>query len=125
MNHATTAKRYFELLERGDTEGIIGLFAPQGRVQSPLYGLLPAPEFYSQLAADTRDSRLEWDGLFGAEDGRLALVFYYNWTLASGAEVRFKVVDLLELDAQGTITQLEIIYDTALSRQLWTASRVK
>ncbi len=125
MNTKVSAKRYFERLEQGDMAGVIALFSIDGQVHSPLYGQMDARSFYQKLGADTQQSQLDFDGLFEAEDGRLALAFYYHWTLASGEEVRFKVVDLLSFDQAGKIKKLEIIYDTVRSRELWQQLREK
>ncbi|MEM1326135.1 MAG: nuclear transport factor 2 family protein [Bacteroidota bacterium] len=113
------AKRYIALLEAGDMEAIIDLFADDGTVQSPIYGKQSAGDFYRQLAADTRQSQLHIRDLFeSAEKAQLALYFEYIWTLRSGQIVRFEVVDILKFDEENKIQTLTIIYDTVQSRQL-------
>jgi hypothetical protein len=43
----------------------------------------------------------------------IALWFHFDWILKSGEPAPFDVVDVLELDTSGRITDLHIIYDTA------------
>jgi hypothetical protein len=38
--------------------------------------------------------------------------FHFDWRLPSGRPAPFDVVDVAELDAQGRITSLHIVYDT-------------
>ncbi|MEM7573042.1 MAG: nuclear transport factor 2 family protein [Bacteroidota bacterium] len=118
MTKKEVAKTYLERLAAGDIAAIIALFAPDGKVQSPIYGLQSAQNFYRELAADTRESRLELLGIFEtSQDNRLALYFNYHWLMANGEEVHFEVVDILQFNAQNQIEELRIIYDTAQARK--------
>ena len=118
------AQQYISLLEKGDVEKVIALFSTKGMVQSPLYGLQSARNFYKRLSEDTTASKLAVKGIFeDANSGHLALYFNYLWTLKNGEQVSFDVVDILEFDDLLKIDQLTIIYDTvqstgALKRQV-------
>jgi hypothetical protein len=48
----------------------------------------------------------------------IAFWFRFDWILASGTHAPFDVVDLCELDDQGLIINLNIVYDTAVVRPL-------
>ncbi|CAM1369345.1 conserved hypothetical protein [Tenacibaculum litopenaei] len=118
-SQAKVAEDYLHYLENGEVSKVIGLFSAEGMVQSPLYGLMPAKEFYTALAADTTASKLTAKGIFEKTEGKeLALYFTYQWTLKSGEEVSFDVVDILEFDTRGAIKKLTIIYDTVQARVL-------
>ena len=117
MTKKEVAKAYLEKLAAGDMDAVVELFSPDGVVQSPIYNRLPAADFYRELAADTRESRLELLGIFEAEaDNRLALYFNYHWLMANGQEVHFEVVDILIFNDQNQIEELRIIYDTVQAR---------
>jgi hypothetical protein len=45
-------KTYFKNVETGNIEAIINLFSEDGIVHSPLYGDIPAKDFYEDLFAD-------------------------------------------------------------------------
>lgn len=93
-------------------------------MESPVYGVKPARDFYTELFADTRQSELQLRGIFPEANGqRLALYFSYGWTLADGSHVDFDVVDILEFDEALRITYLKIIYDTVQSRRAVDALR--
>lgn len=113
------AIKYLDYLDKGDIEKIMELFNKNGVVDSPIYGIMKADEFYHKLNNDTSKSELHLKGIF--EDNysnKLALYFGYKWTLKNKEEVEFDVVDILEFDSLNTITKLKIIYDTVLARAL-------
>lgn len=119
MDKKEIAKRYIAYLENGEVEKVISLFSDKGMVQSPLYGIKKASDFYNELANDTSNSELSVKGIFQEEDSnQLALYFTYNWTLKNNEKVTFDVVDIIEFDAQNKIDKLIIIYDTVIARQL-------
>ncbi|WP_299104003.1 nuclear transport factor 2 family protein [uncultured Tenacibaculum sp.] len=119
MDKKEIAKRYIAYLENGEVEKVISLFSDKGMVQSPLYGIKKASDFYNELANDTSNSELSVKGIFQEEDSnQLALYFTYNWTLKNNEKVTFDVVDIIEFDAQNKIDKLIIIYDTVVARQL-------
>jgi ketosteroid isomerase-like protein len=115
MTARKLAADYLAALERGDLEGVLALFHPEAVVHSPLYGPLPAAEFYPRLLADTGRSELLLRGVTQGE--RLVGVWFrFDWTLSSGTAAGFECVDMLELDGEGLITTLRIFYDTATTR---------
>jgi ketosteroid isomerase-like protein len=118
------AASYLAALERADLEAVTALFTDDGVVHSPLYGAMPARDFYAGLFADTARSKTTPKAVFTTADGsRLALHFAFDWTLASGKTVRFEVVDVFRLAADGRFAELTIIYDTAPLRADFEASR--
>ncbi|WP_297694966.1 nuclear transport factor 2 family protein [uncultured Eudoraea sp.] len=113
------ALKYLDYLDKGDIEKIIELFNKNGVVDSPIYGIMKAHEFYHKLNNDTNNSELLLKGIFEDNDSnKLALYFGYKWTLKNKEEVEFDVVDILEFDSLNTITKLKIVYDTVLARAL-------
>ena len=116
MTHAQLVADYLAALEQGSTERVLALFAPSGVVDSPLYGTLPAAEFDPALFADTGQSRLTLRTTMEGRLGDLPVVsfwFDFDWTLANGEPAPFTVVDVAELDGDGLIATLHIVYDTA------------
>jgi ketosteroid isomerase-like protein len=115
MTARTLAATYLAALERGDLEGVLALFHPEGIVHSPLYGPSPAAEFYPRLLTDTGRSELHLRGVTQGE--RLVGVWFrFDWTLPSGTPAGFECVDMLELDDESLITNLRIFYDTVTTR---------
>ena len=119
MNKKEIAKKYIGHLENGNIEQIIALFSQDGIVDSPLYGIRKANEFYLELNSDTANSELSILGIFEENDSNnLALYFTYKWTLKNNQIVEFNVVDIIEFDALNKISKLKIIYDTVIARKL-------
>ncbi|MDH5414195.1 MAG: nuclear transport factor 2 family protein [Flavobacteriaceae bacterium] len=119
MTKKAIATKYIDYLEKGEIENIINLFNEKGIVDSPLYGIKKADEFYRELSSDTTNSELHLFGVFEENNlNRLALYFTYKWTLKNDKKVEFDVVDIIEFDIHNKISKLKIIYDTIISRKL-------
>lgn len=117
---------YLAALEAGDVQRILTLFTADAIVHSPLYGEMPAGEFYPALFADTAESKLTLKTvLHGDHEGwpTVAFWFDFNWTLANGSPAPFSVVDIAKLNSDGLITELHIIYDTSPIRPLFEHSQ--
>jgi SnoaL-like domain len=108
---------YLGALGRADLTAMPGLFSETAVVHSPLYGPVPAREFFPLLFGDTAESRLTLRGVTDgtAADGTplVSIWFHFDWQLPGGRRVPFDVVDVLELDNDGHIAALRIVYDTA------------
>ena len=122
-------ERYLDALERADVPGALALFSPDGVVHSPLYGILPAARFYPALFADTGAARLRLRRVMRADDDAgtptVAFWFDFDWVLASGEPAPFSVVDVAELDPEGRIARLHIVYDTAPLRAAFDRQRAR
>jgi len=175
-------EEYLGALGSRDLARLLGLFADGAVVHSPLYGTLPASDFYPRLFADTRDARLTLrailrgagagapagglggdgavggrhgsatggaggdgvvggglgegalkgsaggpggDGVLGGDSGStadlIAFWFDFDWTLADGTPAPFSAVDIAELDGDGRIRSLHIVYDTFGVRSAFNA----
>ena len=108
---------YLAAMEAADAARILALFTPHATVNSPLYGVVPAREFYPRLFGDTAQSRLRLRSVMAGEttENRPTLAFWFDfdWTLSDGTNAPFTVVDVAELDPDGRILRLHILYDTA------------
>jgi len=117
MTRKDIAKQYIAYLQDANTTKIIDLFSDKGIVDSPLYGLRKASDFYNVLANDTSNSELSIKGIFEDNDlHQIALYFTYTWTLKNNETVRFDVVDIIEFNTDDKISKLTIIYDTIVAR---------
>jgi hypothetical protein len=104
---------YLAALEVGDAERVLALFASDGIVHSPLYGSVPARQFYPTLFADTAEAKLTLRRVFRDDREAVAFWFDFAWVLADGTPAPFTVVDIAELTEDGLIADLRIIYDTS------------
>jgi SnoaL-like domain len=104
---------YLAALEVGDAERVLVLFAPDGIVHSPLYGSVPARQFYPTLFADTAEAKLTLRRVFRDDREAVAFWFDFAWVLADGTSAPFTIVDIAELTEDGLIANLHIIYDTS------------
>lgn len=116
---------YLRAVEEGDVAGMLALFADGAIVHSPLYGTLPAEEFYPALFADTGSASLTLLGTMRGTsvEGRalLSFLFHFDWVLPNGTRAPFDVVDVAELDDDGLISSIRIVYDTVDVRPAFEA----
>lgn len=113
------AMNYLEFLENGNIRELLKLFSEDGIVDSPVYGLMTAKQFYHELTDNTQKSKLILKGVFEEKNsGKIAIYFHYNWTLINNEQVEFDVVDIIEFNSSKQITKLKIIYDTVKSRKV-------
>ena len=118
-NRSSIAKNYLKFLQNGDIAQLLDLFSQDAIVDSPLYGIKKAADFYRDLQADTQNSELKLLGIFEEENrSDIALYFTYKWTLKTREIVSFDVVDVIEFNDSDKIKKLKIIYDTVLARTL-------
>ena len=107
---------YLRALATSDVDLVIGLFAHDGVVHSPLYGPQQARDFYPALFADTGRANLTLKSVMSGKDatGRttVSFWFHFDWQLPSGREAPFDVVDVATLGGDGRIEELHIVYDT-------------
>ncbi|CAL4861154.1 nuclear transport factor 2 family protein [Microbacterium sp. MM2322] len=113
---------YLRALSYADAELAASLFTPDGVVDSPLYGMQAARDFYPALFADTASSVLTLrKTLVSADAATVAFWFDFDWVLANGTPAPFTVVDVAEIGEDGLITRLHIVYDTHPIRESWVA----
>ena len=121
--------RYLRAVGEADLDGMLALFADDAIVHSPLYGDLPATEFYPALFADTGAADLTLLGTMRGESvaGRtlVSFLFHFDWTLPDGTHAPFDVVDVAELDDSGRVSSLRIVYDTVAVRPAFEAATGK
>jgi hypothetical protein len=126
MTPGQLADAYLAALEAADVARVLALFADNAVVHSPLYGPVPAAEFYPALFSDTSRASLTLRGVTsGTSTAGASLVglwFHFAWRLGDGRDAPFDVVDMLELDPDGLITSLHILYDTVEVRPAFEAA---
>jgi ketosteroid isomerase-like protein len=116
---------YLAAIEAADAARILALFADDATVDSPLYGVVPARQFYPRLFRDTARSTLRLRSVMAGEtiENRPTVAFWFDfdWTLSDGTNAPFTVVDVAELGQDGRIVRLHILYDTAPLRARFDA----
>jgi ketosteroid isomerase-like protein len=111
-------QEYLTGLESGDPQKMLRLFSDDAVIHSPLYGDVPAKDFFKGLFADTNESEITLLNIFNSIDKAYlcSAHFRYNWILKNGIETSFDCIDVFQFDAEGKIKELTIIYDTYKNR---------
>lgn len=117
---------YLRALAAGDAELAVSMFASDGLVRSPLYGSLPAAQFYALLFEDTGSAALTLRSVMRGVDADgytvVSFWFHFDWRLPDGTPAPFDVVDVARLDNDGRVVELNIIYDTVDVRPAFEAA---
>jgi len=115
MNVNELCHSYLSALNEGDLDKVLELFTEDAVVLSPLYGKMPAKDFYKELFRATNNSSTELLNIFSSktENKSIALHFNYQWTMKNGFVETFECVDIFHLNnTQDKFNKLTIIYDT-------------
>lgn len=126
MPPSSLVDAYLAALSSADVDAVLELFKTDGVVSSPLYGEQPARTFYPALFADTAASALTLRRtLVSTADAPPTVAFWFDfdWTLVDGTPAPFSAVDVAELDPDGLIQHLHIVYDTHPIRSAWEQQR--
>ena len=63
-------------------------------MHSPLYGAVPAQQFYPALFADSAEIRLQLRRVFRDDSEAVAFWFDFTWVLAGGTSASSTVVEI-------------------------------
>jgi hypothetical protein len=108
---------YLAALAVGDAERVLALFAPDGIVHSPLYGAVPARQFYPTLFADTAELRLTLRRGFRDDREAVAFWFDFTWVLADGTSASSMVFDIADRLCAGKPSDGPTLVPTVAERQ--------
>ncbi|WP_116137285.1 nuclear transport factor 2 family protein [Trinickia diaoshuihuensis] len=113
-NFAESIERYLTLLEKGDTEGIVALFADDAKVYSPFLGWMAPAPFFEKLREASGQSRIRLIDILVSASGNARAIGYftYDWGLKDGTHVSFDCCDVFDFSNDGRFSQLTIVYDT-------------
>lgn len=114
MEFKKIIEEYLSRLGKGNRDELLEIFEEDAVVDSPLYGILPAKEFYADLLSDTNDSQLTLLNTFAGNENKdtCAGHFTFDWTLRDGSLVKFECVDVFKISENNKIQKVTIIYDT-------------
>ena len=94
MTPGQLADAYLVALEAADEGRVLALFTGDAIVHSPLYGPVPAAEFYPALFRDTSRASLTLHGVTsGTSPAGAPLVglwFHFAWRLGDGRDAPFE-----------------------------------
>lgn len=121
----TLADEYLDAIQSADLPRMLALFADDAQVHSPLYGLVRAAAFYPMLFAETDRAVPTLRRVFTDSTEAIAFWFDYQWTLTDGETATVNAVDVVEVNADGLIEQIYIIYDTRALGTAFTAQASK
>lgn len=119
MDVTKIVKDFYAKFEKMDLEGVLPLFAPNAMISSPTMGKKTPPVFYKELFSRTTRIRVVIkDILLSPENpNRAAAWTNFGWELKQGDNMTFEGIVIFEINAQGKIESLIVIYDAQLARE--------
>jgi|GEM_PF-823103 len=114
MSSEKLIQSYCKALLENDLTAMLLLFSEQATVQSPLYPLMKASDFFRKLFQTTYRTKVKYKNVFSRSllPGVIAAHLELAGGPKNGVLVEFEAVDIFELDANQKIQRLTIIYDT-------------
>ena len=112
--------KYLKEFEERSLEGVLALFTPDAVVHSPMFGRVPAREFYTAFFKDSAKADVALLGVLGRGETASGGAITGYWarfssTFVTGARHQFDLVAVMELNG-GKISAFHIVMDTAFIR---------
>ncbi|HEY2811224.1 MAG TPA: nuclear transport factor 2 family protein [Rhabdochlamydiaceae bacterium] len=119
MNVKKIIQDFYHHFEKKDLDGLIALFAPHARVESPTLGKMEAQPFYRELFSKTKHFKTTMKDIFINPDNphRAATFLSASWETKNGDVLAFESVVIFEMNDQGKIQMIHIIYDAQRARE--------
>jgi len=112
----TLCRNYVASMESGDLEALLANFAEDATATSPIFGKLPARDFYAYVLREISGRSMSLRTIFlGASDpSRAAIHVVYTRSVGSGKPATINGVDVFDLtEDRSRFAAVTIIYDTA------------
>lgn len=118
MDMRKTIRDFYHHFEEMDIDGILSLCAPHTMVESPTLGKKEVKPFYQELFSKTKRIKTVLKDIFVNPDKpqRAAAFASFNWETKHGDNMNFESVVIFEMNQQGKIQMLHIIYDAQQAR---------
>ncbi len=119
MDARKTLQDFYRHFEKKDLEGLLPLLAPHAMVDSPTLGKKEALAFYRELFSKTKAFKVIIKDLFVNPDKphRVAAFTTFTWETMHGDKNSFETVVIFEMNPQGKIQHIHIIYDAQPARE--------
>ncbi len=119
MDARKIIREFYQQFEKMDPEALFPLFAPNARVESPTLGKKEAQAFYRELFSKSRRFKVIIHDIFINPDNpqRAAAFVKFGWETKQGDAMTFEGVIIFEMNPEGKILLVQIIYDAQLARE--------
>lgn len=120
MPKQTLIKKFFQEIEKGHYDEVVKLFAPQGKIHSPIYGSMDAASFYKKLSIDAKATKIEIRNIFiDINNPHLAAAYIISsWGFKTGKSFNLEGINIFEFTSdEAQFQSVKFIYDTYTIRQ--------
>lgn len=118
MDRRKVIRDFYHHFEKMNLEGVLALFDPRAMVHSPTLGKKDAPKFYREMFSKSKQIKVVINDIFINPDQphRLAAFTNLRWKMKDGEDVNAEVIVIFEINAEGKIQMVHIIYDAQAAR---------
>lgn len=119
MDARKTIRDFYHHFEKMDLNGLLPLFAPHAKIESPTLGKKEAEPFYRELFSKTKKFKVDIKDIFVNPDKphRAAVFLSFGWEPKNDNHMMsFQGVVIFEMNPQGKIQSIQIIYDAQAAR---------
>lgn len=121
MDYRKVVRDFYREFEKMNLKGVLSFFAPHGMVHSPTLGKKEASVFYPELFSKIHQIKLVMKDLFVNPDNPHRLAAYAHiamtWKGEEAGAAIFEGIAIFDLNAQGKIQLVEVIYDAERARE--------
>ncbi len=119
MDARKIIRDFYQHFEKLDLAAVLALFAPHAMVDSPTLGKMEAPAFYRELFSKSKGFKVILKDIFVNPDKphRAAVFTNFTWQTKHGDKNTFEGIVIFEMNPQGKIQNVQIIYDAQQARE--------
>lgn len=123
MDAKKVIQEFYREFESMNLKGVVAFFAPHAMVHSPVLGKKDPQAFYAELFSLTKAIKINLKDIFVNPDKPHRAAAYLTFTMETKKResMSFDGVVIFELNAQGKIQSVEIIYDAERARKAMAA----
>lgn len=114
MSHEKMIREYYRILELHDYNSLMTLFSPDAIIVHPIFGNMPATEFFKILLDRARSHKITIHNIFQAleQPDRLAAYLRAVFVTKNGTTFDEDGVHIYDFSADGQIIRLTVVIDT-------------
>ena len=113
---------YYRILEERDYDALMSLFSKEAVVDHPIFGVMPATEFFKILLDRAQKHQIEISDIMRSttKDYRVAAFIYVTFFTKDNTKFEEKSVHIFDFDESDHIQKISAILDTFHFRDKYT-----
>lgn len=114
MSHETMIREYYRILQKHSYDPLMTLFSKEAVIVHPIFGNMPATDFFKILLDRAKSHEIAILTLFSALEQRNRMAVYLNAKFTTKDNTKFDEhsVHIFDFSTEGLIEKLTVVIDT-------------